>query len=799
MMDKERNPHKLWYTSPAGGWLQAMPLGDGRLGAMVYGGTARETIQFNEDSVWTRAEEDMNNPDALAYLPKVRELLLEGRILEAQELASISQFAIPNEQPAYQVLGELRLMSMGQFTAGVLRNYPEYVNDFSGGYGSTMKVTDYYRELDMQKAVASVSYRHNHTGYAREYFISEETNTFVGKLTAEAPRGLNLYAQIFREFDAHERPCAKDALMLDGRAGAFGSKYYMEIKFVPVGGTVEAVGQHIVVRNADALYIYASAATDFRFEDYREQARRYIAAAMAVPYEELKARHEACHRELYDRADLVIRGRAADTGLSGKLTLDQRVARLRDSKDTALDDFDLIGQYFSFVRYQMITASRAGSQPTNLQGIWCNEIWPSWECKHTTNINFEMNYWPAEVANLHECHTAMFDLIDRVVENGKKTARIHYGCRGFVVHSNTDLWADTAAVDNVYCGLWPAAGGWLALHLWEAYQYSLDEKFLKERAYPVLREAALFYVDFLVDNGKGQLVFGPSVSPENSYYDKNGYRVGLCMGAAMDHSIIRCAFAAYKAAAEILGCGEDLTAEIDEKLEKLAPLRIAKDGTLLEWMEDYEQMLPGHRHLSHLFCIYPGNEVSVEKTPELAAACRRSLEKRAAYGSGASGWSGAWAANIWTRLYEGDKAYQIIRDIFRINTSSNLFDLHPPLPPGNDKYVFQIDGNFGALSAICQCLLQSFSGEVMLLPALPAAWASGSVKGLRARGGFTVDMEWEDGALTRAAVSSSVGGALRISAPNAVSCGGAAGTMDRGRCRLTVDTQPGKTYTFVRS
>lgn len=798
MTDKVKNPHKLWYTSPAGGWLQAMPLGNGRLGAMVYGGTARETIQFNEDSVWTRAEEDMNNPDALPYLSRVRELLLEGRVLEAQELASVSQFAIPNEQPSYQVLGELRLMSMGQFTAGVLRNYPEHVNAFSGGQDNTMKITDYYRELDMQKAVASVFYRHNNTGYAREYFISEEANVFVAKLTAEEPHGINIYGQIFREFDAHARPCAKDTLMLDGRAGTFGSRYYMEIKFVPVGGTVEAIGQHIVVRNANALYIYASAATDFRFSDYKEQARRYIAAAMEVPYEDLKARHEACHRALYDRSELTVRGSEADTGLSGKLTIDQRITRLRGGKEAPADDFDLIGQYFSFARYLMITASRAGSQPTNLQGIWCNEIWPSWECKHTTNINFEMNYWPAETANLPECHTAMFDLIDRVVENGKKTARIHYDCRGFVVHSNTDLWADTAAVDNVYCGLWPAAGGWLALHLWEAYQYSLDKRFLRERAYPVLREASLFYVDFLVDNGKGQLVFGPSVSPENSYYDKNGYRVGLCMGATMDHSIIRCTFAAYKAAAAILGCGEDLTAEIDEKLEKLAPLRIGEDGTLLEWMEDYEQMLPGHRHLSHLFCIYPGGEVSVERTPELAEACRKSLEKRAAYGSGASGWSGAWAANIWTRLYEGDKAYQIIRDIFRINTSSNLFDLHPPLPPGNDKYVFQIDGNFGTLSAVCQCLLQSFSGEVMLLPALPGAWLSGSVKGLRARGGFTVDMEWEKGEIVSASIFSAVGGVLHISSPNALVCNGITAAENLGRFLLITDTRPGEVCILTR-
>lgn len=790
---KTKNLNVLWYDAPAGNWLDAMPLGNGRLGAMVYGGTSRDTIQFNDDSVWTRAEKDMNNPDAQKYLPQVRKLLLEGKVLQAQELASITQFAIPNEQPSYQVLGELWLCNLGQYTAGLLKNYPEHVEPYSKGFENTMKVSDYYRELNMQTAVAQVSYLHNQNGYRREYFISEKTNTFVSKYMAEKKGGINLYAQIFREFDAIERPCANDTLMLDGRAGAFGSKFYMEIKFCPVGGTVESIGQHIVVRDADELYIYASSATDFRFENYRDQVKSYIESAVKTPYEILKAEHIDCHRELYDRTEFAVRG---DDGndLSIDLPVNKQVELFRGNSSTAYNDFDLIVQYFNFTRYEMIAASRAGSQPTNLQGIWCNEIWPSWECKHTTNINFEMNYWPAEVANLHECHTAMFDLLDRVVENGKKTAKIHYGCRGFVLHSNTDLWADTAAVDNVYCGLWPAAGGWVALHLWEAYEYSCDRDFLLARAYPILREASLFYVDCLVDDGSGRLVFGPTVSPENSYYDKNGYRVGLCMGTAMDHSIIRCTFEAFKKASAILDCGQDIVAQIDDKLERLAPLQIGKDGAIVEWLEEYEEMLPGHRHLSPLFCIYPGNEVTLEKTPELAAASRKLLEKRMQYGSGASGWSGAWAAGIWTRLYEGDKAYNIIRDIFKINTSGNLFDLHPPLPPGNDKYVFQIDGNFGVLSALCQLLVQSFSNDVMLLPCLPSAWKSGHIKGLRARGGFTIEIEWQDCAITTGRIHASLDGRLRLSTAHEVMLEGAEYSLSNGRFIAQRDVTAGETY-----
>lgn len=759
---REINLNKLWYNAPAAGWLDAMPLGNGKLGAMVYGRSGSEIIQFNEDTVWTRAAEDMNNPDSLKYLPEVRRLLLEGSILEAQELASITQFAIPNEQPAYQVLGELKLISMGQFTAGLLKNYPEHVEPFSEGFSRTKTVDDYYRELDMQSALAQVSYSYDATRYRREHFISERTNTFAARFTANGKAKISLYAQFFREFDAIAKPVAPDTLAMDGRAGALGSRYYMEAKFCPVGGTVEAIGQHIVVKDADELFIYVSAATDYRHEDYRAKVAACIAEASATPYEALKAKHIACHRELYDRAALTVRGDVGND-LAESMPMDERIALWRNADTKVYDDFDFISQYFNFVRYELITASRAGSMPMNLQGIWCNEIWPSWECKFTTNINFEMNYWAAEAANLHECHTAMFDHIDRVVENGKKTARIHYGCRGFTVHSNTDLWADTAAVDNVYCGLWPAGGGWLSLHLWQAYRYGRDLEFLKKRAYPVLREAALFYVDFLVEDGKGRLVFGPSVSPENSYYDKNGYRVGLTMGATMDHSIIRETFAAVKQAAAILGeTGDPLLAEIDAALEKLAPLAIGERGTILEWLEDYERMLPGHRHLSHLFGICPGDEITPERTPAFAQAARKSLEERIAYGSGASGWSGAWAAGIWARLDEGERAYWHIKEIFRINTSTNLFDMHPPLPPGNDKYVFQIDGNGGTLSALVELLIQSRDGAVLLLPCLPAAWKEGSVRGLRAEGGVTVDMTWQDAELRAATVRASVNTTLAL-------------------------------------
>jgi alpha-L-fucosidase 2 len=575
-----------------------------------------------------------------------------------------------------------------------------------------------------------------------------------------------------------------------------GSRYYMEIKFCPVGGTVEAIGQHIVVKNADTLYIYASAATDFRYEDYKEQVSRFISQAQNTPYDQLKADHIKTHRELFDRIEFSVSD-DNDNGKASKLPMDERVALWRNNEPDKYCDLDFVTQYFNFVRYLMITCSREGSMPANLQGIWCNDYWPSWESKFTTNINFEMNYWPAEVANLHECHTAMFDLIDRVVENGKKTARIHYGCRGFVLHSNTDLWADTAPVDNVYCGLWPAAGGWLAHHLWEAYEYNQDIDFLRNRAYPVLKEASLFFLDFLVEDPDGNLVFGPSLSPENSYYDKNGYRVGLCMGPTMDHSIIRGTFTRCIEAARILGVDEDLADDMKAAMKRIPPLKVSERGTLLEWMEDYECMLPGHRHLSHLFCLFPGTEVSIEKTPELATACRKSLEERIAHGSGASGWSSAWAANLWARLYEGDKAFLHVKKIFHINTSSNLFDLHPPLPPGADRHVFQIDGNFGALSALCMLMIQSYDDEIKLLPCLPSSWKNGKVKGLRAKGGFTVDMEWKQGELTFATIRSSSGGLCRISTTVPLIYEGEEKSRLQGTKWITeIETEAGKEYKF---
>lgn len=797
---REKNLNKLWYESPAGGWLDAMPLGCGRIGAMVYGGTSNEIIQFNEDTVWTRATKDMNNPDSLKYLPEVRKLLLEGNVLEAQELASMTQFAIPNEQPAYQVLGELRLFNMGQFKTGLPKNYPEHVEPYSEGFCHIKKIENYYRELDMQNALAHVCYSYDSVNYKREYFVSEKTNTFMAHFTSDKKGGISLYAQIFREFDAIAKPISDDTLAMDGRAGALGSKYYMEVKFCPVGGHTEAIGQHIVVKDADELYIYVSAATDFRFEDYYAKVHEYIAQAIDTPYEKLKDEHIACHRELYDRTELEVRG-SSGNDLSVSMPMDKRVAIWHESDTKNYDDFDFISQYFNFVRYELITASRAGSMPMNLQGVWCNEIWPSWECKFTTNINFEMNYWPAETANLHECHTAMFDHIDRVVENGKKTARIHYGCRGFTVHSNTDLWADTAPVDNVYCGLWPAGGGWLSLHLWQAYQYNCDFEFLKKRVYPVLKEAALFYVDFLVEDDKGRLVFGPSVSPENSYYDKNGYRVGLCMGATMDHSIIRCTFDAVKQAAAILGEENDsLIDEIDNALSKLAPIQISERGTIMEWLEDYERMLPGHRHLSHLFGVCPGDEISIEKTPELAEACKRSLEERISYGSGASGWSGAWAAGIWARLYEGERAYSHIKEIFRINTSTNLFDMHPPLPPGNDKYVFQIDGNSGTLSALCELLIQSRADSVILLPCLPSSWKEGHVKGLRARGAVTVDMRWQEAVLSEATIYAGVAGKIAVSTTVPITVDGVAALskLEDDRYITIIDAKDGGEYKCYR-
>ncbi len=727
---EKHNCLKLWYQEPAGynEWLHALPVGNGKMGGMVYGRTWKDVIQLNEDTVWQRGPIDRNNPDSYKYLPEVRKLLMEGRVQEAQDLAELTMFGIPNRQPCYQTLGDLNLLFMGHYQ-GLVENY--------------------YRELDLETAIVKVNYQIKGIKYQREIFAATTEQVIVVRITADKPGMISLGTNLFRKFDAVTEMISDDKQAIYGSCGINGSKFFGLLKLLNEGGTLKTAGDHIIVEKADLVTLYITAATDFRSKNYRQKSEEQLQRALNKPYNELKQEHIKEHQELFKRVSFTLND--LDDSMSS-LPTNKRLEQLKKSGE----DPGLIMLYYQYGRYLLITSSRPGSMPANLQGIWNQSMTPAWDSKYTININTEMNYWPAEVGNLSECHYPLFDLIDSMLENGRRTARVHYGCQGFVAHHNTDLWGDTAPLDNVFCGLWPLGAAWLCYHLWEHYEYNQNLQFLKERAYPVMIEAAKFLLDFMIEDENGILLCGPSLSPENQYYDAEGLRSGLCMSPVMDTMIIKGLFQRCIKAADILNIEETFCLLLEKAIIKLPEIKIGKRGQLQEWMEDYEEVNPGHRHLSHLFGLFPDSQITPEETPELAAAACKSLDLRLKHGGGRTGWSCAWLIVLWARLYESERAYECVQKLLRESTEYNLFDMHPP-QGSNTKNVFQIDGNLGATAAISEMLLQSHNGEIKLLPALPVAWKSGSITGLKARGGFEIEIYWQEGRLKEAKILSLAG------------------------------------------